>query len=822
MIEGGTNGKAPSRLAKWSLAMIVEPAEHRAAELERCLKSIAAYPDEVVITITAKDGSSPGAKAVESVAKQFGAKISYFEWIEDFAAARNFSFAQCSNDVVMWLDSDDTVESPQKLAQCVREAFGRAEIDSIHAEYLYDFDESGQCTTVLARERIVDRRAFEWRAPIHELLCDRFQTRATRLPPQLGRVIHNHKRNDAAQRASLERNLRVIERHYLPVEQGGLGENCDERMLFYWANTLLGLGRPEEALGKFMEYVPRSGAPAEIQQALVNASECARMIGKLPEARALAQQAIDRNPEAPTGYFMLAQAHNVGNNAMLAEHYALLCLERANKFQQEIVSNPKAIFGGSALIAAQAKYKQHKLAEIEPLLQVAEKYMGSNDPLIVEMRANIADWSHKNKLLNAYNVLREEVEKRDGVESVRKLAKLAPEEIMAHPSVAAYLPKNRPSGKKSIAFYCGGGMPGVWGPELLSTGIGGSEEAVCYLSEQFAKAGWHVEVYAPCNRQTWQGVEWYPVEQYSGDSDDSVLDVLVVWRAAYQIVTNGSSARRTYLWLHDTPNRAAWVNGVWDAYDGIFVLSKFHDGVYDFVPQDKKILSANGLPTEKLVPIDQLENEPHRFVYASCPTRGLETVLLWWEQIRKEIPDAELDVYYGFHPTLMKQCEAKDPYSRAIAQCVRRIDELRKQPGVNWHGFVGHDVLHEGFSKCGLWLYPTQFPEISCITAMKMQAHGVVPVCSTIGALPETVTHGVKIPNIDTLEGQKLWCDSVIALAKNPPSKEERVEMAKAARARFSWKAVCDQWDGIFSDHLKQPGRRDRFYARNRMDLMRA
>ena len=823
MSEEGLNGGTPVKLAKWSLAMIVAPEESRASELEKCLKSIAAYPDEIVITITAKDGSSSGATAVAHIAAQFGAKISYFEWIEDFSAARQFNFDQCSYDVVMWLDSDDTVESPQTFTRCIREVFGKGEIDALHAEYLYDFDDVGQCTTILNRERVVDRRSYEWRAPIHELLCEKFQTRASRLPPQLGRVKHNHKRGDAQQKQSLLRNLRVIERHYLPVEHGGLGENCDERMLFYWANTLLGLERPAEALEKFLEYIPRSGAPSEVYQALVHASECARIIGKMPEARALAQQAMDRNPEAPSSYFMLAQAHNVSGNPQLTEHYALLGLERANKFQQEIVSNPKVLFGGAALLAAQAKYKQGKLNEIEPLLQVAERYYGPKDAVIAEMRSNLADWNSKNVLLQAYNTIKAEVEKQDGIIGVRKLAKLAPDAIKAHPAVASYLPKHRPAGKKSIAFFCGGGMPGIWGPELLATGIGGSEEAVCYLSEQFVKAGWHVEVYAPCNRQTWQGVEWYPIEQYSGEDEESMLDVLIVWRAAYQILQMGSSARRTYLWLHDMPNKQAWMQGIWEGYDGIFVLSEFHNRVYDFVPADKKIVTANGLPSERLVPMDKLVNDPHRFVYASDPTRGLETVLLWWEQIKKAVPAAELEVYYGFHPTLMKQCEGKDPYSRAIANCVRRIDDLRKQPGVNWHGFVGHEELHRGFAQCGAWLYPTAFPEISCITAMKMQAHGVVPITSKVGALPETVTHGITVDgNPDDALQQKTWFDEVIKYANAPWTVEQRIEMALAARSRFSWKTVCDQWVGIFDASLVRPGLRDRVYPRNRMDLIRA
>lgn len=813
----GENGSVAKK-CKWTLCMIVRDC---APELERALKSIAAYPDEIVVVNTALSKEEPGYKETNAIAERFGAKVFDFPWIEDFSAARNFSFSKASHDVVMWMDSDDTVENAAEFSRNLHRAFAGEEVECLYVEYLYDFDDNGQCTTVLTRERVVNRTHYEWRAPIHEVLCETFHVRGAKLPPQFGRIKHHHRRDDAAQKASLERNLRVLEHWYLPVEQGGKGEYCEERMLFYWANTCMGLHRLEEALQKYLEYIPRSGSNAEIQQALGSASECARLLERYPEAKALAQQAIERNPNAPTPYWFLAQAHAKSGNFALAEHYAMECLSRADKFQQEMVANPKVVFGGSALLAATAKYKQGRSDGLLQLLQVAEKYYTTNDPVILEMRHNLRESEERQRLLDSYNRLKDEIEREGGVEAVRKLAQIAPAGLKGEREVARYLPRVRPAGKPSIMFLAGGGMPGGWGPELLKTGIGGSEEAVCYLSEQFVKKGWHVEVYAPCARQTWNGVEWYPEGEFPGPDDETMADVLIVWRTPWAMMYLGSKARRSYLWLHDMPNRSNWLHGIWNGFDGIFVLSKFHSEAYDFVPPEKKILSANGLPLDRLVPVDQLANEPKRMLYASDPLRGLETVLTWWEQIRKAVPGAELEVYYGFHPTLMEHTKHKDPLSRAITQQVKRIDDLRKQDGINWHGFVGHEVLHRGFARCGLWIYPTEFPEISAITAMKAQAHGVIPVTVNKFALAETVQRGVKIDNWNnTVDDQKRWFDEVVRLANNPWTQEQRVEMALHARATFSWEKVADQWIAQFTADLQKPGR-DRVYDRNRMDLIR-
>lgn len=64
-------------------------------------------------------------------------------------------------------------------------------------------------------------------------------------------------------------------------------------------------------------------------------------------------------------------------------------------------------------------------------------------------------------------------------------------------------------GDKSIVFFCGQGFE-EWGPDTLDKGMGGSEEAVVYLSRELAKLGWEVTVFGDREdiyRECWAG-EW--------------------------------------------------------------------------------------------------------------------------------------------------------------------------------------------------------------------------------------------------------------------------------------------------------------------------
>lgn len=69
--------------------------------LHRCLASVKAYVDEMIVVDT---GSSDGTP---ENALNYGAKVKYFEWCDDFAAARNYAISQASGDWILMLDADE-------------------------------------------------------------------------------------------------------------------------------------------------------------------------------------------------------------------------------------------------------------------------------------------------------------------------------------------------------------------------------------------------------------------------------------------------------------------------------------------------------------------------------------------------------------------------------------------------------------------------------------------------------------------------------------------------------------------------------------------
>ena len=84
-----------------STCMIVKNEERL---LARCLDCVKAFSDEIIIVDT---GSTDNTKAIAS---KYTDKIYDFPWINDFAAARNFSFSKASCEYIYTADADEVID----------------------------------------------------------------------------------------------------------------------------------------------------------------------------------------------------------------------------------------------------------------------------------------------------------------------------------------------------------------------------------------------------------------------------------------------------------------------------------------------------------------------------------------------------------------------------------------------------------------------------------------------------------------------------------------------------------------------------------------
>ena len=147
-----------------SLCMIVKNEEKY---LKKCLDSMADLFDEVIITDT---GSTDSTKEIAS--SYPNVKIFDFEWINDFSAARNFSFSKAISKYIMWVDADDIlIEEDREKFKELKKVLEENYIPTVSMTYKYAFDENNNCTLEFKRNRIIlNNKKNVWEGYVHEII----------------------------------------------------------------------------------------------------------------------------------------------------------------------------------------------------------------------------------------------------------------------------------------------------------------------------------------------------------------------------------------------------------------------------------------------------------------------------------------------------------------------------------------------------------------------------------------------------------------------------------------------------------------------------
>jgi glycosyltransferase involved in cell wall biosynthesis len=331
---------------------------------------------------------------------------------------------------------------------------------------------------------------------------------------------------------------------------------------------------------------------------------------------------------------------------------------------------------------------------------------------------------------------------------------------------------------------------GTWDPDRVASGIAGSEEAVIYMSQQLAKLGYQVTVYCPCpNNSRHSRADANPRFVDFAADDDRAFDIAIAWRAPWAGDILRPRGRKLYLWPHDTLGKFEHIHFTDEQikqFDDVLWLSKWQREQYaNERPAFGKFTKCfgNGINPEQFRPIQPRAN-PYACIYASSYDRGLEVLLDNWPYIKKRFPQATLDIYYGW-PSVPIENEAK------MRQQLLGLASM----GVQEHGRVGHEELTRAFERASLWTYPSTFQETFCITALRAQLAGCVPVVVKQAALHETVRHGYSC------DDSIYFVKTLLEAMRNAEqiTLEDRKKMGEFVLKEYTWSGMARQWHELFN-----------------------
>jgi GR25 family glycosyltransferase involved in LPS biosynthesis/glycosyltransferase involved in cell wall biosynthesis len=299
---------------------------------------------------------------------------------------------------------------------------------------------------------------------------------------------------------------------------------------------------------------------------------------------------------------------------------------------------------------------------------------------------------------------------------------------------------------KNILFFTGW-CDRRWNYSYTKTNsLGGSEKAVAYLTQYFPK---DYTVYVA------GGVEPEVVDNVIYVNNDSLKELLKIttfhtvicsrFVGFLEIYADVLKFYQFYLWAHDTSLLRSYTEltvsqilDKWDNHiDGCVCLTQWHSNHFNnLYPTLKNKISVinNGIVPEFFKPHEKLSKIKNRYIYTSCTERGLDIIINMWSAILSRTPDATL-VIFGYN---------KFPTSELD---FRLEKEMSKYKNSIFHlGQLYTSQIYEQMRLAEFWLYPNNWAETSCITALEMLASEVICVYYPLAGLANTLgSYGIQV-----------------------------------------------------------------------------
>lgn len=355
------------------------------------------------------------------------------------------------------------------------------------------------------------------------------------------------------------------------------------------------------------------------------------------------------------------------------------------------------------------------------------------------------------------------------------------------------------------------------GETIQKQSLGGSESAAYYLARELARKGHRVVVFTTHPEEgVWDGVTYVNAGDITAENPlggrfsyyatNTPHDVLIVQR--HPLAFHKDYASKLNIWqCHDLAlyRQHGSVQGGLPRVDFTTGVSAFH------VKQIAEVYGIQG-DAIRVVPngVDPAlyANDLEFVAWNDAPVAGVDTRLRLLYQSRPERGLLHLVRPGGIMDRLrdvatLEICgyeNTTDHMRDFYAQLRAWADAL---PNVHWRGALTKPQLANLQRQCDVLCYPTEFEEVSCITAMEAMHAGLPFLSSECAALPETCkdSGSMLLPLKDGQADEDAFVNTVTYLAfdradatKNgrPSRLLEMVQAQRTAADTRTWEHATD------------------------------
>lgn len=788
---------------KASIALAII-ARNAGKTLGACLDSIAPYVQQTVVCVDETTTDDTAQVAQDHGAEVHTIRVS--DWhecprhgrvlVQDFARARDKSFMRLRKDVDwwMWIDADDVVKGADKLADYLSKA--PPTVEGIWLPYAYAHTPENRVTTLFDRERILRSSLnWKWDHPVHEVALVPGRDQAKMEWDRNTDIVIWHQGEGHDTSGSARRNLLILE---IVLEQNP----NDQWALFYLGNQYFALSQWSEAIECY-ERATQNDNAYQVWQTLIYLSMAYEKMGDIDSSAGAAFRAIDLIPGHPEPYYRLGVVYTAKGDDKRAEFWIKFG-DRLGPPPGFVFQNPLDKPYNARVTLGQAYGNAGRIPEALQQLEMADSV--SNSPAVKEgieyyrkIQHNTQEAQALSTVLRAQNGNIPDLwERLNPPPDVRAFGRV-------RDVVMPALLKNRPMTQPRMILWCGMSAEHWYPGSIDTTGIGGSETAVIEIARRLSKSGWRVDVYNAPER--WEGVyDGVGYWELNRLGKNEHAEVLVSWRRP-QDIDLSVKVRKRILWCHDL-HYGPGAGKDLSKWDAIWGVSTWHADylamLYDLTNTD---FVPNGINLSRFA--EKVEKTPFRCVYASSPDRGLGRLLSIWPYIVQQEPTAELHIAYGW--------QTIDHYiamgNHALVEAKKQLTAMiEKSPNVVWRDRLPQNKLAKLYQESYCWTYPTDFLEVSCISAMEAMAGGAVPLVSSVGALPETlgVDGGLIVKgNVYTPAWREYYGYLLRGLLVDRRQRQERSGKARERAKSYTWDNSYLRWTMLLERLLVEKEERE-------------
>ena len=348
--------------------------------------------------------------------------------------------------------------------------------------------------------------------------------------------------------------------------------------------------------------------------------------------------------------------------------------------------------------------------------------------------------------------------------------------------------------------YLAGGFSIYWDPEDYK--LGGSEQAIVQLSNQWANQNIKVAVYGNFhNDKIINNVHYI---QWTKFPFNRKIKNLILWRrhGILLLLYNNVYSDNLIIDLHDNLftindldsilleklfNKVSYFNFKSNYHKDCFIdflnnknIKSSYDTKYNIIPNGIRI---DNFKNNKILNNNEIiKRKPYRFCYCSSYDRGLEDIILkLWNKIFKIQPLAELHVYYGMDYIFDDNFKNK-------------MKLLLSADGVMDHGRQPMDIIIREKYLSTFHLYINNSSgEIDCISIKESLITGCIPIISNYGVFKER--DGIHFDwNPDNEELCNNIINQLFDYMNNQDKINNKINELKNSSTIIEWNTVSNIW----------------------------